>query len=65
MAQFIFSSVLGAENLSYLKSIETHARAFLTLIILAIGSVYRHYVRVDMKDIAKFWKDFLWPSSTP
>ena len=36
---FIFSIVLGAENLSYLKSIETHARAFLTLIILAIGSV--------------------------
>ena len=36
---FIFSIVLGAECLSYLKSIETHARAFLTLIILSIGTV--------------------------
>ena len=35
----IFSIVLGAECLSYLKSIETHARAFLTLIILSIGTV--------------------------
>ena len=37
---FIFSIVLGAENLSYVKSIETHARAFLALNILAIGSVF-------------------------
>ena len=36
---FIFSIVLGAENLSYVKSIETHARAFLPLNISAIGSV--------------------------
>ena len=36
---FIFSIVLGAENLSYVKSIETHARAFLPLNILAVGSV--------------------------
>ena len=36
---FIFSIVLGAECLSYLKSIETHACAFLTLIILSIGTV--------------------------
>ena len=35
----IFSIAMGAENLSYLKSIQTHARAFLTLIISAIGSV--------------------------
>jgi hypothetical protein len=35
----IFSVVLGAENLSYMKSIETHARAFLTLNILSIGDV--------------------------
>ena len=34
-----FSFVLGAENLSYVKSIETHARAFLTLNILSIGTV--------------------------
>ena len=36
---FIFAIVLGAENLSYAKSIETHVRAFLTLDILAIGTV--------------------------
>ena len=36
---FIFSIVLGAECLSYLKSIETHARSFLTLNILSIGTV--------------------------
>ena len=37
---FIFSIVLGAENLSYMKFIETHARAFLALIILSIGTVH-------------------------
>ena len=36
---FIFSIVLGAENLPYMKLIETHARAFLALIILPIGTV--------------------------
>ena len=36
---FIFSIVLGAEYLSYVKSIETHAHAFLTLNILSIGTV--------------------------
>ena len=36
----IFSIVLGAQYLSYVKSIETHARAFLTLNILSIGTVY-------------------------
>ena len=30
---------MDAENVSYFKSIETHARAFLTLIILSIGTV--------------------------
>jgi hypothetical protein len=35
----IFSIVLGAENLSYVKSIETHVRAFLQLNISAVGSV--------------------------
>ena len=38
---FIFSIVLGAEYLSYVKSIETHARAFLTLIIVSIDTVAR------------------------
>ena len=37
---FIFSIVLGAECLSYLKSIETYARAFSRLISDGIGSVY-------------------------
>ena len=36
---FIFSVVLGAENLSYVKSIVTHAGTFLTLNILSIGTV--------------------------
>ena len=35
----VFSIVLGAENLSYVKSIETHARAFLPLNTSAVGSV--------------------------
>ena len=36
---FIFSIVLGAEYLSYVKSIETHARPFLPLNISAVGTV--------------------------
>ena len=36
----IFLIFLGAENLSYVKSIETHARAFLPLNISAISSVH-------------------------
>ena len=36
---FIFSIVLGAENLFSVKSIETHARTFLTLNILSVGTV--------------------------
>ena len=35
----IFSIAMGAEYLFYMKSIETHARAFLALIILGIGTV--------------------------
>ena len=37
----IFSIAMGAEYLFYMKSIETHARAFLALIILGIGTVKR------------------------
>ena len=37
---FIFSIVLGAENLFFVKSIETHVRAFLPLNISAVGSVF-------------------------
>ena len=36
---FIFSFVLGAKNLSYVKSIETHVRTFLPLNISVVGSV--------------------------
>ena len=36
---FIFSIVLGAKYLSHVKSIEMHARAFLTLNVLSIGTV--------------------------
>ena len=35
----IFSIVMGADYSFYVKTIETHARAFLTLNILAIGRV--------------------------
>ena len=40
----IFSIAMGAEYLFYMKSIETHARAFLALIILGIGTV-QHYMK--------------------
>ena len=42
---------MGAEYLFYMKSIETHARAFLALIILGIGTV--HYVRSLLWDPTK------------
>ena len=35
----IFSIAMGAEYSFYVKTIETHARAFLTLNILAMGRV--------------------------
>ena len=45
---FIFSIVLAADYLSYVKSIETHARAFLTLNILYIGTVYRMRATINL-----------------
>ena len=39
----------GAENLSYMKFIETHARAFLALIILSISSVRTELTRSKCK----------------
>ena len=39
----IFSIFVNAEYLSYLKSIETHAHAFLTLNILSISTVWCHF----------------------
>ena len=41
---FIFSIALGAECLSYLKSIETHARAFSRLISNGISGVHNDRV---------------------
>ena len=46
---FIFSIVLGAEYLSYVKSIKTHARAFLPLNISAVGSVKTQKTRVHSR----------------
>ena len=53
---FIFSIVLGAEYLSYVKSIDTHARAFLTLDILSIGTVNELFVFIEMKQKKISWK---------
>ena len=36
----IFSIAMGADYTFYVKTIETHTNAFLTLNILAIGRVY-------------------------
>ena len=41
----IFSIAMGADYLFYVKTIETHARAFLTFNILAIGWVF-YYVNI-------------------
>ena len=37
----IFSIAMGADHSFYMKTIETHARAFLPLNISAIGTVHR------------------------
>ena len=50
----IFSIVLGAENLSYMKSIETHARVFLPPNISAIGSVHKLFHVADDDTLAFF-----------
>ena len=44
---FIFSIVLGAEYLSDVKSIETHACTFLPLYISAVGSVHLSLIKQD------------------
>ena len=50
----IFSIVLGAKCLSYLKSIETHPRAFFKVIIFSIGSSVDHiHVACMIKYIKK------------
>ena len=55
---FIFSIVLGAECLSYLKSIETHARAFSRLISDGISGVTRKEKKiVKMVRLVTFKKE--------
>ena len=46
----MFSIVLGAECLSYLKSIETHARAFFKVIIFSISSVFMDGPQFEIGD---------------
>ena len=48
---FIFSIILGAEYLSYVKSVETHARTFLPLNISAVGSVLLSYCSMTKKEV--------------
>ena len=50
---FIFSIVLGAEYLSYVKSIQTHARAFFPLNISTVGSVNDNSQRNAVSALAK------------
>ena len=61
---FIFSIVLGAENLSYLKSIEPHARAFLTLNILSVATVsyQRNHRLLFFPTKGKAWDILVWQS---
>ena len=40
----IISIAMGADYSFYVKTIETHARAFFKVIILSIGSVYKETV---------------------
>ena len=44
----LVSIVLGAKNLSYVKSIETHARAFLTPNIISVGTVFSNITFSDL-----------------
>ena len=48
-----FLIVPGAKCKSYLKSIETHARAFLTLIILSIGTMIDKLLTKIVKKVSK------------
>ena len=46
----IFSIAIGADYSFHVKTIETHARAFMTLNILAIGRVYKEPIYFDSLD---------------
>ena len=50
---FIFSIVLGAACLSYLKSIETHARTFFKVIIFSIDSVGWQIIKAPYPPLKK------------
>ena len=47
----IFSIAIGADYSFYVKTIETHARAFLALNILVIGRVYVYSFRKDFNPL--------------
>jgi hypothetical protein len=49
----IFSIALGADHSFYVKIFETHARAFLTLNIFAIGRVVWHGTFLEREQIDK------------
>ena len=51
----IFSIAMGAEYLFYMKSIETHARAFLALIILGVGTVIQQ-LSIDLPEFTQFFQ---------
>ena len=48
----IFSIAMGAEYLFYMKSIETNAPTFLTVIILSIGTVSAYLRGLESASIA-------------
>ena len=48
----IFSIAMGADYLFYVKTIETHARAFLTLYDLAIDRVWENLHTIEISTIA-------------
>jgi hypothetical protein len=54
---FIFSIVLGAEYLSSVKSIETHARTFLTPNILSIGTVFVNWLSFAKRSAGDMSRD--------
>jgi hypothetical protein len=56
----IFSIAMVANYLFYVKTIETHAHAFLTLNILAIDRVIEVISYVNKGPSMSFYPDFIW-----
>ena len=44
----IFAIAMGADYSFYVKTIETHARAFFKVIIFSISSVVSKYIQVEI-----------------